>query len=206
MLPERRRTAQDTAQVSLQIAVCNSRAGLNSDALESLADLLALQPQPFAMQTLPVPASTSATDLQHWFTELTNVPPANASEWTQPGGNYRRFASRSRGPARLQQTWVSDSLTVNDVLYADRLNPVLQSLRNPLMEFGELQEQQNSIVVPAATPLRVGDLVIFRTPCGVRAVRASDGEIVWEVTHPDGRIRDVLQAVEEQARAIAATR
>ncbi len=190
---------KDSAEVSLQIAVCNWCAGLNSDAQESLADLLAVDPQSVALQKLPVPASTSAADLQNWFTSLTGVAAVDASEWTQPGGNYRRFASRSRGQARLQQTWVSDSLTVNDVLYSDRLNPILQSLRNPLMEFGELQEQQNSIVVPAATPLRVGELVIFRTPCGVRAVRAIDGEIVWEVTHPDGRIRDVLQAVEEQA-------
>jgi len=191
---------KDSAEVSLQIAVCNWRAGLNSDAQESLALLLANDPQTVAMQKVPVPASASITDMQNWFTELTGVPAVGGSEWTQPGGSYRRFASRSRGPARLMPTWVSDSLTVNDVLYADRLNPILQALRNPLMEFGELQEQQNSIVVPAATPLRVGELVIFRTPCGVRAVRATDGEIVWEVTHPDGRIRDVLQAIEEQAK------
>ena len=195
----KKQNSKDSADVSLQIAVCNWSAGLNSDAQESLADLLAVDPQSVALQKLPVPASTSATDLQNWFTSLTGVAAVDASEWTQPGGNYRRFASRSRGPARLQQTWVSDSLTVNDVLYSDRLNPILQSLRDPLMEFGELLEQQNSIVVPAATPLRVGELVIFRTPCGVRAVRASDGEIVWEVTHPDGPIRDVLEAVEEQA-------
>lgn len=195
----KQQNSKDSAEVSLQIAVCNWRAGLNSDAQESLADLLAHDPGSFALQKLPVPASAAVTDLQKWFTALTGVPAVGAREWTQPGGNYRRFASRSRGPARLQQTWVSDSLTVNDVLYSDRLNPILQSLRSPLMEFGELQEQQNSIVVPSATPLRVGELVIFRTPCGVRALRASDGEIVWEVTHPDGRMRDVLQAVEEQA-------
>lgn len=195
----KRQNSKDSAEVSLQIAICNWRAGLNRDAQESLADLLVNDPGSFAQQKLPAPVSTSVTDLQNWFTALTSVPAIGASEWTQPGGNYRRFASRSRGPARLQQTWVSDSLTVNDVLYADRLNPILQSLRVPLMEFGEKQEQQNSIVVPAATPLRVGELVIFRMPCGVRAVRATDGEIVWEVIHPDGRMCDVLQAVEDQA-------
>ena len=159
----KKQNSRDSAEVSLQIAVCNWRAGLNSDAQESLALLLADDPQTVAMLKVPVPASASITDMQNWFTELTGVPAPGASEWTQPGGSYRRFASRSRGPARLQERWVSDSLTVNDVLYSDRLNPILQSLRNPLMELGELQEQQNSIVVPAATPLRVGELVIFRT-------------------------------------------
>ena len=195
----KKQNSRDAAEVSLQIAVCNWRAGLNSDAQESLADLLAHDPESFALQELSVPASGSVTDLQKWFTAQTGVPAAGASEWTQPGGNYRRFASRSRGPARLQQTWVSDSLIVNEVLYSDRLNPILQSLRKPLMEFGESLEQQNSIVIPAATPLRVGELVIFRLPCGVRAVRATDGELVWEVVYPDGRMRDVLQAVEDQA-------
>ncbi|MEJ7591219.1 MAG: hypothetical protein WKF77_06705, partial [Planctomycetaceae bacterium] len=120
---------EDSAEVSLQIAVCNWRAGLNSDAQEGLAELLAIDPRSVALQKLPIPASASITDLQNWFTELTGVPAVGASEWTQPGGSYRRFASRSRGPARLQQKWVSDSLTVNDVLYSDRLNPILQSLR-----------------------------------------------------------------------------
>ena len=196
----RRANSPDSADVSLQISVCNWRAGLNTDAIECLTALLAIDPQPVALQKLPVPASTSPTDLQNWFTALTGVPAVESSEWTQPGGNYRRFASRSRGPARLEQTWVSDSLKVNDVLYSDRLNPILRSLRDPLISFCELQEEQNSIVVPAATPLRIGELVIFRTPCGIRAVRATDGEIIWEVTHPDGRIRDVIQAVEDQAR------
>ena len=196
----KRANSADSVEVSLQIAVCNWRAGLNTDALESLAALLTIDPQPVALQKLSGPASSSTTDLQNWFSTLTGVPAASESEWTQPGGNYRRFASRSRGPARLDQTWVSDSLAVNDVLYSDRLNPILQSIRDPLTGFCELQEQQNSIVIPAATPLRIGELVIFRTPCGIRAVRATDGEIVWEVTHPDGRIRDVIQAVEDQGR------
>lgn len=192
--------SEDSAEVSFQIAVCNWRAGLNTDALESLDDLLAIDPRPAVLQRLPAPVSRSLEDLQDWFATLTGIPAVDATDWRQPGGNYRRFASRSRGPARLQQTWVSDSLTVNDVLYSDQLNPILQSLRDPMMGFHEMMEQQNSVVVPVATPLRVDDLVIFRTPCGVRAVRADDGEIVWEVTHPDGRMRNLLQAIEDRAR------
>ncbi|MBC7966413.1 MAG: hypothetical protein H7Z17_10885, partial [Fuerstia sp.] len=141
---------RDSAELSLQIAVCNWRAGLNSDAQESLAELLTDDPEFVALQKLPVPASTSVTDLQNWFTALTGVPAVGASEWTQPGGSYRRFALRSRGPARLEQAWVSDSLTVNDVLFSERLNPILLSLRAPLTEFSQMQAQQNSIVVPAA--------------------------------------------------------
>ncbi len=190
----------DSAEVSLQIAICNWRAGLNRDALESVSALIAVQPQLDVLQKLPQPASTSMADLQDWLTTLTGVSAADAAEWRQPGGNYRRFASRSRGPARLQQIWASDSLSVNDVLYSDRLNPVLQSMRDPMMKFNEIQEQRNGIVMPVASPLRVGDMVIFRTLCGIRAVNADDGEIVWEVTHPDGRLRDLLQAAEDEAR------
>ncbi len=187
----------DSASVSLQIAICSWRAGLNTDALESMTALMAMNPRPVAFQTLPAPASTSAHDLQNWFSEITGVPAASALEWTQPGGDFRRFASRSRGPTRLEQTWSSDLLMVHDVLYSDRLNPILQSLRSPMLEEDKFQAHQNSIVIPAAMPLRVGELVVVRTPCGIRTVRAIGGEIVWEVTHPDGRIRDVLQAVEE---------
>ena len=190
----------DSAEVSLQIAICNWRAGLNRDALESVSALVAVEAQLEVLQKLPKPSSASMADLQNWLTTLTGVPAADAAEWRQPGGNYRRFASRSRGPARLQQIWASDSLSVNDVLYSDRLNPVLQSMRDPMMKFNEIQEQRNGIVMPVASPLRVGDMVIFRTLCGIRAVNANDGEIVWEVTHPDGRIRDLLQAAEDEAR------
>jgi len=190
----------DSAEVSLQIAICNWRAGLNRDALESVSALVAVQPPLEVLQKLPQPNSASMADLQNWLTTLTGVPAADATEWRQPGGNYRRFASRSRGPARLQQIWASDSLSVNDVLYSDRLNPVLQSMRDPMLKFNRIQEQRNGIIMPAASPLRVGDMVIFRTLCGIRAVNAIDGEIVWEVTHPDGRIRDLLQAAEDEAR------
>ena len=190
----------DSAEVSLQIAICNWRAGLNRDALESVSALVAVQPQLEVLQKLPQPSSASMADLQNWLTTLTGVPAADATEWRQLGGNYRRFASRSRGPARLQQSWTSDSLSVNDVLYSDRLNPVLQSMRDPMLKFNEIQEQRNGIVMPVASPLRVGDMVIFRTLCGIRAVNAIDGEIIWEVTHPDGRIRDLLQAAEDEAR------
>lgn len=190
----------DAAEVSLQIAICNWRAGLNQDALESVAALVAVEPQLEVLQKLPKPSSASTADLQDWLTKLTGVPAANATEWRQPGGNYRRFASRSRGPARLQPVWTSDALSVNDVLYSDRLNPVLQSMRDPMLKFNEIQEQRNGIVMPVASPLRVGELVIFRTLCGIRAVDASSGEIVWEVAHPDGRIRDLMQAAEDEAR------
>jgi outer membrane protein assembly factor BamB len=188
--------AESTA-LSLQIAVCNWRAGLYADALESMQALMAVDQERVAWQGLMPPASASTQDLQNWFATFTGIAGANPSEWTQPGGDYRRWASRSRGPARLEQAWVSDSLTVQDVLYADRLNPILQSLRNPLLALNDAQGQENSIVIPAATPLRVGDLVIFRAPWGIRAVNAVDGETVWEVARPNGRILDALQKAEE---------
>jgi len=191
---------ENSAALSLQIAVCNWRAGLCADAIESLQTLMSVNPQPVALQDSPRPASLSAQDMHEWFATFTGVPAVNVSEWTQPGGDYRRFAARSRGPARLEQAWFADSMKMQDVLYADRLNPILQSLRNPMLALNDEKEQENSIVIPAATPLRVGDLVIFRTQWGVRAVNAVDGEIVWEVAHPNGRILDVLQAVEENAR------
>lgn len=197
----------DTAALSLQIALCNWRAGLNSDAMEDLSGLMRKVPRPSVLQALSAPASADPQELENWFAHYTGVPSASTTEWTQPGGDYRRFASRSLGPARLELTWSSDSLEVHDVLYADRLNPVLQSLRGPMREYDQLQLRQNSIVNPAAMPLRVGELLIFRTTCGIRAVRAADGAMVWEVTHPDGRIRDLLQAAEEIAnqsvRAVA---
>ena len=189
----------DNVDVLLQISICNWRAGLGSDAMETLSKLQAMTPQPESFQRLAIPTSGTSADIHAWFTMVTGIPQKTSDEWTQPGGSYRRFAVGSRSPARLQEAWASDSLRVNDVLYEERLNPVLQALRAPLMLDEERQEQQNSIVVPAAAPLRVGDLVIFRTPCGIRAVHARDGEIIWEVTRPDGRIRDLLQAIEDQA-------
>ncbi|HQZ65205.1 MAG TPA: PQQ-binding-like beta-propeller repeat protein [Planctomycetaceae bacterium] len=193
-------SSKETTEILLQISVCNWRAGLNSDAVETISKL---QNSSSATQSIPrlaIPISGTAADIQDWFTSVTGVPPTTALEWTQPGGSYRRFAIQGRGPARLTPAWDSDLLRVNDVLYEEQLNPVLQALRGPLMLDEEQQEQQNSVVVPAAVPLRVGELVIVRTPCGVRAVQSDDGSLVWEVTRPDAHVRDLLEMIENQAR------
>lgn len=195
--PSLSRTSQE--EIWLLIAFCNWRAGLSSDAVESLSVLLSMTPQPDAVQRLAIPVSGKSSHIEEWFSRITGIVAMTKAEWTQPGGSYRRFAVQDRTPPRLEPTWISDSFQVYDVLFEERLNPVLQDLRVPLMLDDERQQQQNSIVVPAASPLRVGDLVIFRTPCGVRAVNAGDGNLVWEVIRPDGRIRDLLKALEEQA-------
>ena len=89
---------------------------------------------------------------------------------------------------------------MQDVLFADALNPVLSDFRLPIESAADRLRQMNSTVIPAASPLLVKNLAILRMPWGLRAVKVATGEVVWEVTRPDSRMKVVVDQASEEAR------
>ena len=179
--------------VRLQMALCYSMAGLEADAAD-LINLIAREQTGanllVAGQSIPLPKSPAETPA--WLQQHAESLIKQSTGWSQPGGSYRRAASQSRGPAKFGFSWKSNLFEVQDVLYAEQYNPLLTEYREPIEREAQRLLQRNSTIVPAAQPLVTGRLAIFRSPFGIRAVDLASGELQWEVTRPDSRLRAAI--------------
>lgn len=186
------------ATLILQMAVCYARAGLMTDAADVMrqlrkdsgAETVEVHGEKIRLPETPAEiAQWLKTQTGESVAVRTGVVPA---DWLQPGGSYRRLSSRSRGPAGFQTQWKSNLFEVQDVLYSEQYNPLLVEFRDPVEREALRLLQRNSTVVPAAQPLVMGEQTIFRTPFGIRSINMLSGELIWEVTRPDSRLKAIL--------------
>ncbi len=190
----RRLDSAPSESLELQIALTAWRAGLAADAVSTVRELsmkAAGNVVNAGEVRLTIPAPDA--DLRIWLRESSGLESPGADQWSQPLGDFRRARLQQSGPVELQSGWTSDLFVVNDVLFEKQLNPVLTRTRDILKQFSTRSLADNSTVVPVWTPLLIDDLLIFRTASGVRAVRADNGELQWEIAHPDGRLRAMMQ-------------
>ena len=177
----------------LQMAVCYARAGLMTDAADVMMQLRkdsGAQSVDVHGQKVRLPETLAETS--EWLRGRTGESVSVGTDWLQPGGSYRRLASRSRGPAGFQSRWKSNLFEVQDVLYSEQYNPLLAEFREPIEREALRLLQRNSTIIPAGLPLVMGEQAIFRTPFGIRAMNLLSGELTWEVTRPDSRLKAIL--------------
>ena len=194
---QRMNAAPDTALI-LQMAVCYARAGLITDATDVILQLR----KDSGAETVNVRGENvrlpgTPAEILEWLknqTAQSNAAGAIAggTDWLQPGGSYRRLAPRLRGPAGFRTQWKSNLFEVQDVLYSEQYNPLLAEFRDPVERESLRLLQRNSTIVPAGLPLVMGQQAIFRTPFGIRSVNMLSGELTWEVTRPDSRLKTIL--------------
>ena len=194
---QRMNAAPDTALI-LQMAVCYARAGLITDATDVILQLR----KDSGAETVNVRGENirlpgTPAEILEWLknqTAQSNAAGAVAggTDWLQPGGSYRRLAPRLRGPAGFRTQWKSNLFEVQDVLYSEQYNPLLAEFRDPVERESLRLLQRNSTIVPAGLPLVMGEQAIFRTPFGIRSVNMLSGELTWEVTRPDSRLKTIL--------------
>lgn len=179
--------------IRLQMALCYSMAGLEADAAD-LIDLIVREQTDanlqVAGQSIPLPKNSNETPA--WLRQHAESLIKQSTGWSQPGGSYRRAASQPLGPAKFGFSWKSNLFEVQDVLYAEQYNPLLTEYREPIEREAQRLLQRNSTIVPAAQPLITGRLAILRSPFGIRAVDLVSGELQWEVTRPDSRLRAAI--------------
>ena len=179
--------------VRLQMALCYSLAGLEADAADLINLIVREQTDAniqVAGQSIPLPKSPAETPA--WLQQHAESLIKQSTGWSQPGGSYRRSTSQPRGPAKFGFSWKSNLFEVQDVLYAEQYNPLLAEYREPIEREAQRLLQRNSTIVPAAQPLVTGRLAILRSPFGIRAVDLVSGELQWEVTRPDSRLRAAI--------------
>ena len=195
----------------LQMATAAWRAGMSTDAVNELRSLIEQGAEVVVLggREVILPkanADSPQTDaaLEAWLTQTagpaSGMPQVAASgavlqpQWTQMLGNYRRAALQAAGPVNLQTRWESSLFEVSDFLFADRMNPLLIEARDLVRQFAVGRLAENSTVTPVAVPLVIGDRLIVRTVAGLRAFYAATGELAWEATLPDGRLRSAIDA------------
>ncbi len=176
-----------TAQRTAMLAVCFAKAGLTEDARDTLKRLT----PDATTAAFRLPDVTKDVEVDAWLRQFASGPESRFT-WEQPGGNYRRSSQQWRTPPSLKPLWSSSSFTVNDVMFADQYNPLLTQIGRELETELLRMLPENQIFVPTPQPLVHGDLVIVRTPFGVRAVRRTSGELAWDVTRPDNVVRTML--------------
>lgn len=179
--------------VRLQMALCYSMAGLEADAADLINLIVREQTDAnlqVAGQSIPLPLDPA--DTPAWLRQHAESLVKHSPGWSQPGGSYRRTASQPRGPAKFELSWKSNLFEVQDVLYAEQYNPLLAEYREPIEREAHRLLQRNSTILPAAQPLISGRLAILRSPFGIRAVDLGSGELQWEVTRPDSRLRAAI--------------
>jgi outer membrane protein assembly factor BamB len=179
--------------VRLQMALCYSMAGLEADAADLINLIVREQTDAnlqVAGQSIPLPLDPA--DTPAWLRQHAESLVKHSPGWSQPGGSYRRTASQPRGPAKFGLSWKSNLFEVQDVLYAEQYNPLLAEYREPIEREAHRLLQRNSTILPAAQPLISGRLAILRSPFGIRAVDLGSGELQWEVTRPDSRLRAAI--------------
>jgi outer membrane protein assembly factor BamB len=189
-------TPAELQALQLRHALLLWRADLDADATSLVRQMRAVSPDGrVSLGTVNVTLPLADEDVREWLATMTvtgeRMPEA---QWIQPLGTYRRVRNQPHGPVQYDEAWSSDLFVVNDVLFGEQLNPILGGVPERLRLLAALKTLENGTVYPASCPLVVDGRVIFRTPAGLRSVAASDGELIWEITTPDSRLRQAMAA------------
>lgn len=183
LLDSPRAVAQLDPQLSLLAAVNHLSAGRSTESTATLKALIERNPSAaveLGGRKVPLPGAQS--DLANWLAERAGTPERIANferDWSTLHGNAARNAQHAGGGPHLRTRW--QARVVNDPNIEEFLN-------GRSRQFAE----RGIVVIPAARPIAVGDVVLMRTPGNVVAVDWQTGKRVWETRVEEGFANDQL--------------
>lgn len=174
----------------LQLRAAVARWGA-ADAAAAVTHARALRdagPLTVAGRRLEVPAADAG--LEDWLARLTGAPPQSGSipapAPASPGDAAPRF-----DPLLLRPDWSAPPLDVDDAPYPDRVERLTELLQGMQARFRSTDSGEGRLLVPAATPLVVGERVVIRGPDKVRSLHLSDGRLDWPSVRSDATFREL---------------
>ncbi|MFM7058444.1 MAG: PQQ-binding-like beta-propeller repeat protein, partial [Planctomycetota bacterium] len=177
--------------LSLRTAWCFAKAGLFAEAEElSAAAKASVSP---AEAPVEPRLQKLLTDLETLTLPATADPSVNRNDWLQPLGNYRRTQRQPPVSIRLAGQWKTSLLQLQDVLYADRLNPLLAEITGHLEQLWNNGVDRGVLELPAGQPLARGEQIFVRTAFSIQSWNSATGELLWEVARPDRALRETLE-------------
>ncbi len=176
--------------VTLRAAWCFAKAGLFAEAEElsaaAKAGLSTGTPLEPRLQKL-------LNELENQALPATADPAVANLNWLQPLGDYRRTQRQPPVSIRLNGQWKTDLLQLHDVLYADRLNPLLTEISRQLEQLWTNGVERGVLELPAGQPLAMGEQIFLRTAFSIQAWNSTTGKLLWEVARPDRVLRETLE-------------
>lgn len=192
----------ESPENTLRLAMMWWNAGLPEEAISYVSEVVKSHAgQDFVVNGRSITLPQSTDDVLNWFLTFAANDPLladapNSGSWIQPKGNYRRNRNQQIGPAALQERWKVSS-------FECAWNPALDVLLKPLAELirrrTAFELKRNATIAPAAAPLLVDNLLIFRGIANVRAVDRNTGQLVWESSYIDPQLRGALEVVNRDA-------
>ena len=189
------------AENLLTLAMLWWKAGLTEEAVDYLrASVAASDGSPILLNGRSVTLPSNEGGHDDWLaSQLDDVsgrgrqmPSSVSANWTQPGGNYRRTMTQSTAPELLEFAWQKSTF---HCLQFPQLNRILTPLISEIQGKTALFRAIGRPRIPAAAPLIVDDMLIYRCVANIQAVERTTGDILWETLPLDRRMEQAVEAL-----------
>ena len=183
-----------TPALLLNLAACWSRAGRADRSLETLKDLNLLAPgNTLRVGGRDVKLFARDEEAPKWLASIlgptTRTSQALVESWTMPGGGPTRNESAvPASPVGGDRWYVS---LFEHLAFDGRAEFVRQKrtqLEGLLAKEQLALRDEGRLAIPAAQPLVIGDVVVYRTISDVTAVSLHTGELLWRSSLSDGTL------------------
>ncbi len=187
LLREPRAVAEFGPQLSLLSAVHWLTAGRPERAQAVLEALIARSPdQKIVLLGEERSLPRHGEDPLLWLQRVLGKPrpvSVGPAQWTTHRGNSARHVQSQGGPPHRRPRW--QARVVND----PRIEAFLATRQQELQERGV-------VVLPAARPLAVGDVVLVKTPHNVVAIDWKTGKRIWETrVEEEGSLNQLAEEI-----------
>ncbi|MEY2726198.1 MAG: hypothetical protein RLZZ458_2065 [Planctomycetota bacterium] len=179
--------------LQLQAAWCFAKSGLLTDAAEILSRLRSGTVPMFAAGDVSGTALLRELD-QLLAADISDPKPSAA--WLQPFGDYRHLRTQTIASPRMQPAWSQNLFQLHDVLYSDRMNPLLAEIASRVEQRNEQFLDSGGIAAPVAQPLLSNGRAFVRTPFSIQAWDLTTSELIWEAARPTKSLRELADQLE----------
>ncbi len=155
-------------------------------------------PAAWRMGGRPVPPLQNEGDDSQWLAANFGPPgqqhTSTVRDWSLPRGGLTGNESATAACPVGGGDWSISPLKYTRVLLDDESNQKLQEVFDQLAKRIEhLLRDDNRLTQPAAIPIIVGDVVVYRTLNDVTAVNLQTGQLLWRSSVTDGMLTWLLQ-------------
>lgn len=181
--------------LSLKTALCWQSAGLPDEARQTLLDLKSRTAgQQVTVGGRRIAFFENSEQALDWLSTIfgnPNVVRPGEPTWRMFRGDASRNASATEAVPVGRAEWAVS--TIHQFPSGDpSLLQQSEAVESKLQEIASQYEQGDYLTLPAATPLVVNDVVVFRTLRNLRAVDRISGALLWETALEDPFYQMVL--------------
>eukprot|EP00913_Durusdinium_trenchii_P023368 g21946.t1 len=195
------RRAKLEPMLSLKTAVCWGRAGMPEMSVKTLVDLRKLsRGRPVTIAGRQVPLFVRDDEALPWLVKVLGsqerFKTIGQEKWTMFRGNPSRTAVSAKASPVWDSLWsattVTDAVTTIDNMTAEDRERLV-NVQKRLKDMESKRKAANHLILPAAHPLIVDNMVISRSVRNIYANDLATGEMVWRTVAGDPAFKDLVK-------------